>query len=210
MQDITERKEAAARQDLLTHELEHRIKNILAMVSAIASQTLRNTDLETAAANFGERLRAVSTAHDIMTRTRWTTAGMEEVLRSALAPFATDRMTISGEPVSLGPKMALTLALAVNELGTNAVKYGALSNDTGRVDIAWTLRPSAKGEGRELVWSWVERGGPPVSLPSRRGFGRFLIERVLAADFDGTVKLEYAFDGLECTLVAPAPEERAS
>lgn len=210
MQDITERKEAAARQDLLTHELEHRIKNILAMVSAIASQTLRNTDLETAAANFGERLRAVSTAHDIMTRTRWTTAGMEEVLRSALAPFATDRMTISGEPVSLGPKMALTLALAVNELGTNAVKYGALSNDSGRVDIAWTLRPSAKGEGRELVWSWVERGGPPVSPPSRRGFGRFLIERVLAADFDGTVKLEYAFEGLECTLVAPAPEDRAS
>ncbi len=209
MQDITERKEAEARQNLLTHELEHRIKNILAMVSAIASQTLRNTDLETAAANFGERLRAVSSAHDIMTRTRWTTATMEEVLRASVSPFASDRITIVGEPVALGPKMALTLALAVNELGTNATKYGALSVDTGKVEIHWSVEPAADGS-RTLTWSWTERGGPPVQPPSRRGFGRFLIERVLAADFNGTVKLQYASEGLECTLVAPAPEEQAS
>ncbi|RYE88283.1 MAG: sensor histidine kinase [Hyphomicrobiales bacterium] len=106
--------------------------------------------------------------------------------------------------------MALTLALAVNELGTNSVKYGALSNDVGTVEITWSLRPGAEGRGRELVWTWVERGGPPVSPPSRRGFGRFLIERVLAADFEGTVKLEYASAGLVCALVAPAPEDRAS
>jgi len=210
MQDITDRKEAEARQNLLTHELEHRIKNILAMVSAVAAQTLRNTDLATAATNFTERLRAISTAHDIMTRTRWTTAAMEEVLRDSVTPFPADRIVIEGCPVSLGPKMALTLALAVNELGTNSTKYGALSVDTGRVEIRWSLRPGAEGKRRELVWTWTERGGPPVSPPSRRGFGRFLIERVLAADFDGTVKLEYASEGLECTLVAPAPEERAS
>jgi PAS domain S-box-containing protein len=204
MQDITDRHEAQARQELLTHELEHRIKNILAMVSAIASQTLRNTDLETAAANFSERLAAVSTAHDIMARTRWTSAGLSEVVTSAMSPFPQGQISISGPDVALAPKKALTLALAVNELGTNAMKYGAFSQDTGRVEVEWALRDSE--QEHELIWTWRESGGPPVTAPARRGFGRFLVERVFAADFGGTVSVEYLAQGIVCTLVAPMPE----
>lgn len=204
MQDITDRQEARARQELLTHELEHRIKNILAMVSAIASQTLRNTDLQTAAANFGERLAAVSTAHDIMARTRWTSAGMSEVVASAVAPFPQDQISMSGPDVALTPKKALTLALAVNELGTNSMKYGALSQDKGRVQVDWQLRDN--GQGQELIWTWSESEGPPVIEPSRRGFGRFLVERVFATDFGGNVVVDYRPNGVVCTLVAPMPE----
>ena len=208
MQDITERKEAQARQELLTHELEHRIKNILAMVSAIASQTLRNTDLETAAATFNERLKAVASAHDIMTQTRWTTAGLADVVESAIAPFPLDRISVDGPEIALPPKMALTLALAINELGTNATKYGSLSSETGRVEIVWDAR--SEDGNNHLVWSWREIGGPAVEAPARRGFGRFLIERVLAADFDGTVNLDYAAEGVECILIAPLPTGRAT
>lgn len=204
VQDITDRKEAEARQAMLTHELEHRIKNILAMVSAIAAQTLRNTDLETAAATFGERLRALSNAHDILTRTRWTAAGLGEVVRSAVRPLPAERISIAGPDVSLGPKMALSLALAINELGTNALKYGALSLETGRVCVSWTIE--RLGETAQIVWRWSEDGGPPVVPPTRRGFGRFLIERVLAADFHGQVSIDYLPKGVEVILTAPAPE----
>ena len=204
MQDITDRKEAQARQELLTHELEHRVKNSLAMVSAIASQTLRNGDLSTAAANFSERLAAVSTAHDIMARTRWTTAGISEVVSSAMAPFPQAQIAISGPDVALSPKKALTLALVVNELGTNAMKYGAFSEEGGHVEVRWELLDSEGG--RELSWSWRETNGPTVIPPARRGFGRFLVERVFAADFGGTVNVEYSPEGVVCTLIAPMPE----
>jgi len=199
VQDITERKEAQARQNLLTHELEHRIKNILAMVSAIASQTLRNTDLETAAATFTQRLKALATAHDILTRTKWTEASMSDVIAAAATMLPAGRVSISGSELFLQPKMALTLALAVNELATNSLKYGALSNDDGRVEIGWST-----ADGR-LQWQWSERGGPPVTAPSRRGFGRFLIERVLASDFGGRVDLSYDTGGVVCILDAPVP-----
>lgn len=204
MQDITDRQEARARQGLLTHELEHRVKNILAIVSAIASQTLRNTDLETASSKFSERLAAVSTAHDIMAETRWTSAGLADVVTSALAPFPRDQILISGPDVALDPKKALTLALAVNELGTNAMKYGAFSVDTGRVNVHWELRESE--HGHDLVWTWKETGGPLVTAPIRRGFGRFLVERVFATDFAGSVVVDYQSCGVICTLVAPIPK----
>lgn len=200
MQDITDVKDAQTRQQMLTHELEHRIKNILAMVAAIASQTLRNTDLETASANFNERLRALSSAHDILTKTRWTEASMVEVIDAALAPLPPGRVSVDGPDVALGPKKALSLALAVNELGTNALKYGALSNDTGRIAINWVIEA---GDEPMLKWTWTEAGGPPVEAPSRRGFGRFLIERVLATDFNGTVRIDYRSQGVECVLLAP-------
>jgi PAS domain S-box-containing protein len=210
MQDITEVKEAQARQQMLTHELEHRIKNILAMVSAIASQTLRNSDLETASAVFSERLRALANAHDILTKTRWTTASFSEVINSAIAVLPTERVSVSGPALLLNAKMALSLALAVNELGTNSLKYGALSNDRGRVEINWTLTPEPDDQVA-LRWTWAETGGPTVSAPTRRGFGRFLIERVLASDFGGTVSIDYHPTGVVCLLVASIPSsQRAS
>ncbi|WP_457940215.1 PAS domain S-box protein [Mesorhizobium sp. 10J20-29] len=204
MQDITERKEAQARQKMLTHELEHRIKNILAMVSAIASQTLRNTDIDTARATFNERLRALANAHDILNSTRWTRASIEEVIENSISPFPTEQISISGPALPINPKMALSLALAVNELGTNALKYGALSVPEGGVTIEWIIdRDDATAP---ITWRWLERNGPAVSPPSRRGFGSFLIERVFGADFNGSVRIEYHPDGVECVLTAPCPE----
>ena len=154
MQDITERKEAEAHQKLLTHELEHRIKNILAMVSAIASQTLRNSDLETASASFNERLRALAAAHDILTRTRWTEASIADVINSTISIFPVKQISVSGPSLSISPKMALSLALAVNELGTNSQKYGALSvpratsTSTGRqTPLRKMARRNSSGRG---------------------------------------------------------------
>ncbi len=202
MQDVTDRKEAEVRQELLVHELEHRIKNILAMVSAIASQTLRNTDLESARAVFADRLKALATAHDILNQTRWTNASLHEVIESTIAAFPGDRISIEGPQLAINPKMALSMALAVNELATNASKYGALARPEGRVRIRWTLGPGQSEETAGLTWTWSETGGPPVSPPGRRGFGTLLLERVLATDFGGTVQLSYAFGGFECTLTS--------
>ena len=205
MQDVTDRRESEARQKMLAHELEHRIKNLLAMVSAIASRTLRNTDLDTAREAFLQRLRSMSEAHDIMDETRWRGASMEQVIKTTIAAMPADQISISGPPLSIAPRMALTLALAVNELATNAVKYGALSKPEGRVDIAWSLESANDAAGQGLVWRWLERGGPQVTEPTRRGFGSFLIERVFSAEFGGSVKVEMLPEGLVCLLMAPAP-----
>lgn len=127
MRDITTAKNAELRQRLLTHELEHRIKNILATVSAIAAQTLRDTDVATARRVFDQRLQALAAAHDILNQTRWTAASLRAVVTAALAPFRAEQIDLEGPALPIGPRRALSLALAVNELGTNALKYGALS-----------------------------------------------------------------------------------
>lgn len=203
MRDITATKQAEIRQQMLTHELEHRIKNILATVSAIASQTLRDTDLVTARAVFDQRLQALGRAHDILNRTRWTAASLEAVVLAALAPFPCDRVEIAGPDLPIGPRRALSLALAVNELATNALKYGAFSQDGGRVTIGWWR--SETSAGPQLTLTWREMGGPLVVEPQRRGFGRFLLERVLAADFNGEVRINFSPDGVMCHLTAPWP-----
>lgn len=205
MQDITDRKESEARQQMLTHELEHRIKNILSMVSAIASQTLRNTDLETARTTFTDRLRALAKAHDILNDTRWTDASLMQVVANTVAVFPDGQITMEGPPVSLTPKMALTLALAINELGTNAFKYGALSTSAGTVAITWTLSEDIDAKDRKFQLRWTEAGGPKVTAPQRKGFGTFLVERVLAGDFDGSVALDYNETGVTCVLTSPMP-----
>lgn len=131
MRDITTAKNAELRQRLLTHELEHRIKNILATVSAIAAQTLRDTDVATARRVFDQRLQALAAAHDILNQTRWTAASLRAVVTAALAPFRAEQIDLEGPALPIGPRRALSLALAVNELGTNALKYGALSTGGG-------------------------------------------------------------------------------
>ncbi|MER2510772.1 PAS domain S-box protein [Amaricoccus sp.] len=211
MQDVTDRKEAQARQRMLAHELEHRTKNILAMVAAIASQTLRDTDIDAARATFNERLRALAKAHDLLSAARWTSASLRQVIDDTIAAFPAGRITVEGSPVELNPKMALSMALAVNELGTNAAKYGALSTRGGTVRITWAERPREKdgaaGDGAPLMeWSWTERGGPPVRPPSRTGFGSFLVGRVLGADFNGEVTIDHAPHGLRCVLTFPLPD----
>jgi len=206
MQDITAQKEAQSRQETLMYELEHRIKNILAMVNAIATQTFRNNDVDVARRDFNARLAALGNAHDILTRTRWTAASLAEVLAASMAPLPSRQFSIDGPGVQLQPNMALSMALAVHELGTNALKYGALSVPDGRVSVTWTLQPADDGavpaSGPLLVWTWQESGGPLVSKPIRQGFGSQLISRVLAADFKGAVTVDYLATGLKVTLTA--------
>jgi PAS domain S-box-containing protein len=202
MQDITDEKAAQARQQMLTHELEHRIKNILAMVSAIASRTLRDTDLVTARAAFTERLQALATAHDILTTTQWTEASIADVVSATIVPLPSEQIRASGPNVMLQPKTALSLALAINELGTNALKYGALSVPTGLVEIDWRFEPAEAG-GHTLYWRWAESGGPAVIAPTRSGFGSFLVTRVLGGDFGGVATLDYQPTGVVCALTAP-------
>ncbi|MGU3537959.1 PAS domain S-box protein [Methylobacterium sp. A54F] len=206
MLDISERKRAEEHQRLLAGELQHRIKNTLAMVQAIASQTFRNaTDVEAAREAFSARLISLGRAHDILTQASWAQAPIAEVVEGALAVHrggAACRIRTSGPGVLLAAKPALALALALHELATNAAKYGALSNAEGSVDLRWHV--VHEGEAPRFCLTWSEQGGPPIlSVPSHRGFGSRLIERSFAAEVGGDVRLTYAPTGLVCRLEAP-------
>lgn len=205
VQDVTDRRESDARQKMLTHELEHRIKNLLALVSAIAARTLKSGDIDSAREAFLQRLRSLGEAHDIMNETKWRGASMQQVIEATVAALPHDQIRISGPALSLHPRMGLTMALAVNELATNAMKYGALSMPDGRVTISWSTDLSTPANDQAFVWRWQEEGGPAVSVPSRRGFGTFLLERVFGADFGGAVVIEHREEGLVCMLTAPSP-----
>ena len=197
-EDIHEKKVAEEHQRLLINELNHRVKNSLATVQAIAFQTLRgNISLPEARARFEARLIALSKAHNLLTEQNWERAALERVVRDATEHLGGERrFTVSGPEVWLSPRAALALALALHELGTNAAKYGALSADGGRVDIAWTDQNST------LCLDWKEHGGPPVTAPVRRGFGSRLIEQGLAGDLGGEARIAFEPDGLRCTVEA--------
>ena len=203
--DITEEWHAAqavaegvARHQFLTEELTHRVKNTLATVLAIANQSFRGDAYKTQRDIFNARIRSMSDAYNILTEASWTATVMTAVVESALAPYRTSgQIAIAGPDHPINPKQALTLALAVNELATNAMKYGALSVASGRVDVRWSLAQSA------LQFEWRESGGPPVTAPLRAGFGSRVINSLLAGDFAGTVAVDYAPGGLVCVLQAP-------
>jgi PAS domain S-box-containing protein len=207
--DITATKQLEEHQRLLINELNHRVKNTLATVQSIASQTLRNAaTLDKAQAAFEARLLALSSAHNVLTRESWEGANLREIVAEALAPYSNkreDRMHLSGPDVRLPPQMALALAMALQELTTNAVKYGALSNEVGEISIRWTLDRAQ--EPPQLHLRWQESGGPPVQEPKRRGFGTRLIERSLALDLDGSVRIEFSPGGVVCTVEAPLMPE---
>ena len=203
VQDITERKQAEKRQKLLLDELNHRVKNTLATVQSLATQTARTAsnphDFRT---NFEGRLIALSEAHDQLTRHHWERADLREVLSGSLAPYAApDRVGRRGEDVELRPRAVLTLAMVIHELTTNAAKYGALSVPGGRVEIRWA--PVEQDGQRMLRLDWIERGGPPVAPPKRRSFGSRLIESSIAAELRGTSRLDFAEPGLICEMLMP-------
>ncbi|MCJ2064888.1 PAS domain S-box protein [Methylobacterium sp. J-088] len=206
MFDISEGKRAEEYQRLLTGELQHRVKNTLALVQAIAAQTFRNvTDTEAAREAFSARLISLGRAHDILTQASWTEAPIAEVVEGALSVHrggAASRIRASGPNVPLAAKPALALALALHELATNAAKYGALSNEAGTVDLRWHV--VHEGGAPRFCLTWSEQGGPPIlAQPTRRGFGSRLIERSFAAEVGGDVRLTYAQTGLACRLEAP-------
>lgn len=197
--DVTATKQAELQNTLLRRELEHRIKNILTMVSAIALQTFRGSSEKERVDAFNARLRALADAQSLAMGDSWRSTDIEATMRAALMPYVQHRIDLSGDHVPITPKLALTLALATNELATNALKYGAMSVAEGKVLVRWEL------QNRTLKWTWQEIGGPPVSSPpSRKGFGSVLIEQVLANDFGGQVHVNYN-GGLVCELIAPAP-----
>jgi PAS domain S-box-containing protein len=199
IRDISKLKRAELQQRLLTRELEHRMKNTMAMVGAIASQTFRTaTTKEEARTIFDARLNALNHAHDVLVRSSWTSAPMATVVEGALAPHRTGegRIRTCGPSIDLTAKQALSLALALHELATNAAKYGALSVPGGKVDVTWDCTVT-KGS-QVLSFLWRETGGPIVAPPSRRGFGSRLIESTLSSDFGNSVKVDYLPEGVVC------------
>ncbi|WP_133123690.1 sensor histidine kinase, partial [Methylobacterium frigidaeris] len=207
--DISARKAAEAQQEILNRELSHRLKNTLAMVQAIAVQTLRNaTDPAAAREALVARLVALGKAHDILLTGAGESASLRAVLEGALAIHDDGRLgrfRLTGPPVPCGAPAALSLALMAHELATNAVKYGALRTPDGHVTLDWTVTDAA---APVLALRWQEHGGPLVTPPARKGFGSRLIERSLAGTVDGEVATHYPPEGVVCTLTAPLAELR--
>lgn len=192
--------EAEQHRDLLARELDHRIKNLLATVQSLARQSFKDSQGEAALRAFYGRLAVMADAHKLLTAQAAESAGITAVIETAIGPFSNgehERFTLQGPALELHAKAALSLAMALHELCTNATKYGALREEAGRVAIGWAL-----SEGDQLIITWRESGGPPVAAPASKGFGSRMIERALAADLGATVSFDYATDGLVCTIVA--------
>lgn len=196
--------EALERRDFLIRELDHRVKNTLASVQAIAQQTAKTAvDKAAFVETFNARVMALSSAHALLTRSSWKSAELGDVVVQAVAPFPSfaGRIIANGPPVKLGPVQAVAAQLAVHELITNALKHGALSASGGSVAMNWSID---LGEAeRKLVITWAERDGPPVKPPTRRGMGMRLIEDGLPQSLGGAAGVEYAPDGLRIRIVAP-------
>lgn len=202
--DITERKRAEEQQTMMVAELNHRVKNILAIVQSVASQTVRSSgSLQNFADSFSGRLKALAIAHDILTQTRWIGIGLSELLAAILAPYRSGdgtRITLTGPAILLPARAVVPLSMTLNELTTNAVKYGGLSARRGGVDITWQLS-GGLDPAVELIWQ--ERGGPAVKREKTSGFGTRLIDRVVAHDLDGTTKFDFDPAGVRVTINFP-------
>jgi two-component sensor histidine kinase len=196
---------AEAHAEMLLHELNHRVKNTLATVQAIAVQTLQHTrSHETFEADFVSRLAALAHMHDLLVRSNWRGAALGELVDMELAPYrgiAAQRWSAAGPDVQLDARTALALGMAVHELTTNAAKYGALANDSGHIAIEWRVTHTGTGDVLHVAWS--EHDGPAVVAPERRGFGSRLIERSLAYELSAQVNLQFDPSGVRCTLDIP-------
>ena len=207
--DITERRHAEERQRLLLRELNHRVRNMLATVQAVAARTVQSSaSLAGFERAFAGRLEALARTSTLLAADDWRATGLRSLVEETLAPYrAADggNVTLSGNDVPLPADTALPLSLVLHELATNAAKYGALSAPGGRVEVGWNVEGT--GAGRRLVLEWRERGGPEVRAPTQRGFGRSLIERSVAYELGGETRLEFAPGGVCCRIEAPLEEE---
>lgn len=202
LQDITGRKLAEAHQQLLINELSHRAKNLLAIIQSIAQQTFRGDDSTPAQLfRFEGRLGALSAAHGILTQQKWEAVPLRRLVCDTFTAVRADddSFKLDGPDILLPPKVSVSLAMAIHELATNALKYGSLSRDGGSVAINWS------NDGDRLKLTWKESGGPAVSQPTTRGFGTRMIERGLAAELGGNVRIHYDPDGVRCEVDAPMP-----
>lgn len=206
--DVTERQRGEERQRLLLDELNHRVKNTLAVVQSIASQTARNSEtVEAFRQAFLARVIALSHTHDALTRGRFEGADLRDLLDRELAPYGADRIALRGGEVRLPPRVAVALGMVFHELATNAAKHGALSAPAGHLDVAWWTEPGDGGDAspRALALDWIEEGGAPVSPPARRGFGFRLIERSVRRDLGGEARLDFRPEGLRGHIRIPLP-----
>ncbi|WP_290648189.1 HWE histidine kinase domain-containing protein [Aquisalimonas sp.] len=199
--DIGERKAVEERQRLLLAELDHRVKNTLALVQSIAAQTLHSAEtLEHFSEAFEGRIAALARGHDLLTRSQWQTASLHEVVALTLGAYGTEQVRLAGPNIALSPDAAISIHLAFHELTTNAAKYGALAVDGGFLELQWAL----VGEPQAAVCiDWSEHGGPPVKEPVVRGFGMELIEQSFALEFDAEVVLDFQSGGVRCHLELP-------
>jgi PAS domain S-box-containing protein len=200
VQDITERKERREREHLLMSEINHRAKNMLSVVDAIAHQTATRTP-EAFMERFSERIQALAANQDLLIRNAWHGVEIEDLVRAQLAPFADligSRIVVRGPKLRLNAASAQAIGLALHELATNAGKYGSLSTERGRVDVSWGLANNT------FTMSWAERDGPPVCPPQRRGFGTVVMQEMAERSVGGAVDLDYAPSGLTWRLTCPA------
>ncbi len=208
--DHTAQREKQAHCEMLIDELNHRVKNTLSTVQSITRQALRKTgDPKEIRQSIESRIFALARSHDLLTHQNWEGAGLHDLIDAALEPFGVangraERFRIAGPNIHLRPKATLALGIAFHELATNAVKYGAFSNDIGTIAIAWHTEAKARGE--RLIFTWREQGGPVVVPPTRTGFGSQVIERGLAHELDGDVRLDYLPAGVICTIDIPVPQ----
>ncbi|MES2033660.1 MAG: HWE histidine kinase domain-containing protein [Pseudomonadota bacterium] len=190
--------EAVARRDHMIRELDHRVKNTLAAALSVANQTLASAASPAAFTEaFNGRLMALSRAHELLQREDWTGGDLREVLGAAVGEAGREQVSLAGPPIRLGPETAVSFVVVVHELVANARRFGALSRPDGRVSLDWHVEDGAF----ELIW--LERGGPCVQAPTRRGFGSLLIERGLPRDVGGEGRLSFEADGLRYVLRGP-------
>ena len=201
--DVTSEHMARDALNLINEELKHRVKNTLAVLGAVAAQTFRDQSSKADLEKYQGRLAAFGRAHDLLTAANWAEAPLQDVISTALAPYRTGerRFAVAGPPLVVKSRQALALSLAIHELATNALKYGALTVASGRVSITWTAGEDERPQN--FVFTWQEFDGPPVSPPDAVGFGSRLISRVLKDDFGGSVEVSYEGTGFVCRLTAP-------
>jgi two-component sensor histidine kinase len=201
--DETPLKVADEQRILLLNELNHRIKNTLAMVQSIIANTLRAKNVDPAVrTDLTNRLIALSDAHNVLVEESWAGADLMTIVQGALRPFAQDHFEVfrcDGPPTRLSPRQAVSMALVLHELATNAVKYGALVKRSGIVSVTWNQAVDSMG-GRHLTLLWEERGGPPVTVPERSGFGSRLISRSFGNESGGRAHVEFAPEGVRCVV----------
>jgi PAS domain S-box-containing protein len=199
--DITERENRAKHVEFIMRELTHRSKNLLSVILAIARQSAKQSiSLDEFSVRFVERLSSLARLHDLLVHEEWKGASLHAVVQSQVSPFAGERVSFEGPDVRLGPDVAQTLCMVFHELATNALKYGALSNEEGRVVVTWGLIGNSS---RRLFVQWQETKGPPVLAPQRRGFGSIVIERMSLQIRDASASLRYPSAGIIWYLEAP-------
>ena len=205
--DVTERKAAEDHIQFLMHEISHRSKNLLAVIQSIARRTARTAGtMEEFENRFERRLQGLAASHDVLVRKNWQGAPLAELVRQQLVPFVevqSSRFELVGPDIVVTADAAQAIGLAIHELATNAIKYGALSAPTGKVRISWMLDGNA-GASSQLSLNWIEQGGPPATPPSRKGFGHVVIVDMIERSLNGTVAVKFAVEGLKWSVSMPA------